>query len=120
MSLLPLRDAASAEPVELVFPSASEGVTQVQRLVQPLRSINYSLWPFCSPAVCVDSGRFDYLSSIVAHHQRELFVAELADRGSGLHCIQRFDFGRRIARSRGANDAESDIHKWIALRHCRR
>src|SRR5215471_21483677 len=119
LPLLPLRNTTPSQPAELVLPPSSPGHTPVQRAVQSFCAGDRSLWAFRSTAVCFDRGRPDYLSSTVAHRERQLLLAELAHRGIGYQRVQRLSTVASHPRAAPADCAASGIRQRIDICACR-
>src|SRR5689334_23564905 len=91
MPLFPLRNAAPAQSAELVFSPAAEGAAALLGAGESFCAGDCSVWAVRAATGCVRRGRADCVSSTLADRDRELLLAELADRGAGRGGIQRCD-----------------------------
>ena len=120
LPLLSLRNPAAAQPAELVLPSHPQSAAPVFGAGQSFCAGGGAVRAVCAAADRVYCRRPDHLPPALAHHQRQLFVAELAHCGPRRQRARRSRAGIGFSYRRAAARAAASAVRHSALRGRRR
>src|SRR5205823_8971813 len=103
-------------PLKLVLPPPAQIHASIFCAVQPPSAGDSSVWAVRAAAVCLDRRRTRHISSTLAHHQRQLLLAQLAHGGARSIWLQRFHLNACGSGDGARNRATPAVAERSAIR----